>query len=152
MKPGWQDFLDQTRPEVALLERKSALADALVHRLGWITVAATDDFVLLRRRKSVTGLRRFGAPLAIYAITRTLAAAFVLLAAPHRAVPLESLPVTTGWWRSTLPPDYATVMTSWDGQWYWDIAENGYPDSALDARGAAQPRPRSRSSRCTPCW
>ena len=26
-------------------------------------------------------------------------------------------------------------MTSWDGQWYWDIAENGYPGSALDDGG-----------------
>jgi hypothetical protein len=48
-KPGWQHFVRRTSSEVALLERESPLADALVNRLGWAMMASTDDYVLLRR-------------------------------------------------------------------------------------------------------
>jgi hypothetical protein len=48
-KPGWQHFVRRTGSEVALLERESPLADALVNRLGWTTMASTDDYLLLRR-------------------------------------------------------------------------------------------------------
>jgi hypothetical protein len=47
VKPGWQRFVNATDPQVALLSEDSALADALVHRLGWTTMAKADDFVLL---------------------------------------------------------------------------------------------------------
>jgi hypothetical protein len=33
------------------------------------------------------------------------------------------------------PPDYQTVMTSWDGQWYLDIVLHGYASSPLGADG-----------------
>jgi hypothetical protein len=48
-KPGWQHFVRRTSSDVALLERESPLADALVNRLGWAMMASTDDYVLLRR-------------------------------------------------------------------------------------------------------
>ena len=48
VKPGWTDYLARTSPEFALLERRSAVADALVHRLHWTKLAATDEFVLLK--------------------------------------------------------------------------------------------------------
>jgi hypothetical protein len=48
-KPGWQQFVQRTRSEAALLDRESPLADALVNRLTWTTMASTDDYVLLRR-------------------------------------------------------------------------------------------------------
>ena len=47
VQPGWQDFVARIDPDVALLAEDSALADALVHRLGWREVASTHDFVLL---------------------------------------------------------------------------------------------------------
>lgn len=47
VRPGWQDLVDRTRPEVALVADDSALGDALVHRLGWREIASTPDFVLL---------------------------------------------------------------------------------------------------------
>lgn len=59
----------------------------------------------------------------------------MLQAAPGRVVPLESLPGYHAFVPGMLPPDYATVMTSWDGQWYWDIAVSGYPSSARGADG-----------------
>jgi hypothetical protein len=80
-------------------------------------------------------IRQYGPPLAIYGATRLLAALFVVLAAPGRVIHLESLPLYHAVSQHLLPPDYATVMTSWDGQWYWDIAENGYPSSARGSDG-----------------
>jgi hypothetical protein len=47
-RSGWQDFVKRTNAQVALLSKDSALADALLHRSGWTTVARADDFVLLR--------------------------------------------------------------------------------------------------------
>ncbi len=47
VRPGWQQFVTDTRPGAAVLAGDSALADALVQRLGWRLVARTPDFVLL---------------------------------------------------------------------------------------------------------
>jgi hypothetical protein len=47
VRPGWQAFVEDTAPRVALLSKDSPLADALVHRLGWRQVSASGDFVLL---------------------------------------------------------------------------------------------------------
>jgi hypothetical protein len=83
----------------------------------------------------VTGLRRFAAPLAIYGVTRLFAVVLVMAAAPARVVRLESLPGYHAAGPAVSPPDYASVMTSWDGQWYWDIAVNGYPTTVLAQDG-----------------
>jgi hypothetical protein len=80
-------------------------------------------------------LRPYVAPLAIYLVTRVMTVAFVMVAAAGRVVPLESLPGYHAYHGAPLPPDYSAVMTSWDGQWYWDIAENGYPSSSLGPDG-----------------
>jgi hypothetical protein len=80
-------------------------------------------------------LRPYVAPLAIYLITRLMTVAVVMAAAAGRVVPLESLPGYHAYHVAPLPPDYSAVMTSWDGQWYWDIAENGYPGSSLGPDG-----------------
>jgi hypothetical protein len=69
-----------------------------------------------------------------------LAVVFVLLAAPGRRVHLESLGYHA-YMPVLLPPDYGEVMTSWDGQWYWDIADNGYPDSARGPDGGPAQTP-----------
>jgi hypothetical protein len=80
-------------------------------------------------------VRQFGLPLAIYAATRVIAVALVMMSAPDRVVRMEALSGYHSMAPATLPADYATVMTSWDGQWYWDIAVNGYPESALGPDG-----------------
>ncbi|NYG07697.1 hypothetical protein BJ986_002184 [Phycicoccus badiiscoriae] len=83
----------------------------------------------------MSSVRRFAAPLAIYALTRALSAVFVVLAEPGRLVRMENIPGYHSTVRARLPADYSTVMTSWDGQWYWDIVAHGYPHSAVDAAG-----------------
>ncbi len=47
-KPGWREFVDSTDPQVALLTKDSALADALTHRLHWTPLVSTRGFVLLQ--------------------------------------------------------------------------------------------------------
>lgn len=83
----------------------------------------------------MSSVRRFAAPLAIYALTRALSAVFVVLAEPGRVVRMENIPGYHSTVEARLPADYSTVMTSWDGQWYWDIVSHGYPHSAVDAAG-----------------
>lgn len=48
-KPGWQEFVARTQAQLALLEKDSALADALEHRGHWTPVATSSDFILLKR-------------------------------------------------------------------------------------------------------
>jgi hypothetical protein len=50
--PGWRDFVDRTGAKVALLEKDSALADALKNRAHWTPAATTKDFILLERPSS----------------------------------------------------------------------------------------------------
>ena len=80
-------------------------------------------------------VRELAAPLAIYATTRALAAVFILVTAPGRTVRLETLNGYHSTVAATLPADYATVVTSWDGQWYWDIVLHGYATSVVDSAG-----------------
>jgi hypothetical protein len=47
VKPGWRDFVDRSGAKVALVQRKSALADALANRAGWTVLASNNEFVLL---------------------------------------------------------------------------------------------------------
>jgi hypothetical protein len=75
------------------------------------------------------------APLVIYVVTRLVAAGFVLLTAPGRVVRLEQIPGYHATVVGSLPPDYATVMTSWDAQWYWDIVLHGYASTPLGTDG-----------------
>jgi hypothetical protein len=83
----------------------------------------------------VTWARALVAPLAVYALSRVVAWAMVVAAAPGRVTALASLPGYHSFSAESVPPDYAGVMTSWDGQWYWDIAVDGYPSSARDELG-----------------
>lgn len=72
---------------------------------------------------------------ALFAVTRLVDAAFILIAAP-RQVPLSSMPTS---YHVVVPPrspaGYFDVVTNWDAQWYWDIVLHGYPASAVDAAG-----------------
>jgi MFS family permease len=47
-QPGWQGFVHQTSPTVALLATDSPLSDALRGQ-GWTTVSANHDYVLMKR-------------------------------------------------------------------------------------------------------
>jgi hypothetical protein len=47
-KPGWQSFLTHIDARYALLDKTSALSDALVHEQHWTTMASSSDFVLLQ--------------------------------------------------------------------------------------------------------
>lgn len=75
------------------------------------------------------------APLAVYGLTRLIIAAMVLVASRAQVVVLESIPGYHSTVPSRQPPGYLDVMTSWDGQWYWDVVLNGYPDSSLGPDG-----------------
>lgn len=46
--PGWQAFVDHIGARYALVERTSAIGDALVHERHWTAVATSPMFVLLR--------------------------------------------------------------------------------------------------------
>lgn len=48
-KPGWDEYVQQTRTEVAVLSSDAPLTDALI-RLGWTEAASEAGFVLLERR------------------------------------------------------------------------------------------------------
>ena len=78
---------------------------------------------LLRRAPASTWLF----PLVAYTVTRAYdAALFLVLGRSQMALPysvdgyhlVRPLPADPGYW---------TVMTAWDGQWFQDAAENGYP-------------------------
>ena len=46
-RPGWDGYLDDVNARYALVDRTSALGDALVHEKGWHTAATSARFVLL---------------------------------------------------------------------------------------------------------
>src|SRR5687768_9687825 len=76
------------------------------------------------------------APLAIYVAARIFSAVVIIVAARHQVILQESIPGfhfvgSDGDGR----PGYFDVVTNWDGQWYREIVEHGYPDSVTDASG-----------------
>jgi len=68
-------------------------------------------------------------PLAVYAATRLIDALFILIVARHQI----ALSGIIDGYHVTLPspadPGYATVASNWDGQWFMQIANVGYPDN-----------------------
>jgi hypothetical protein len=80
-------------------------------------------------------------PLLIFAVSRVVNAIYVVIAS-HAQVPVirgEGIHVV-----QNLPahPGYLTMLTNWDGQWYQDIAEHGYPSYLpLDAFGHVDQNP-----------
>jgi hypothetical protein len=66
-------------------------------------------------------------PLAVYAATRLVDALFILIAARHQIALsgiIDGYLVTRP---SPSTPGYATVASNWDGQWFMQIANVGYP-------------------------
>lgn len=52
--PGWQGFIDQIGARYALVERTSAIGDALVHERRWTAIATSSTFMLLSAPKAVS--------------------------------------------------------------------------------------------------
>ena len=50
--PGWQAFIDDVGAHYALVERRSAIGDALARERGWKAVARSPKFVLLESPKA----------------------------------------------------------------------------------------------------
>ncbi|MBC7558811.1 MAG: hypothetical protein H7270_05520 [Dermatophilaceae bacterium] len=48
VRPGWQSFLDRTKPRYALLKTQAPLSAALREKLGWTTVGTDADYTLLK--------------------------------------------------------------------------------------------------------
>ena len=78
-------------------------------------------------------------PLAAYLLIRLADAAMIAVASLHGqggVNPLTGLPLDDSYGSHTAPPGYLTTATNWDGQWYWQIADKGYPtDLPRDASG-----------------
>lgn len=79
----------------------------------------------------------YAVPLAVYLLSRVVTTVFILVAAPRRAVRMEDLPGYHSAVTARLPAHYGSVVTSWDGQWYWDIVLHGYPSTVVDTSGHA---------------
>jgi hypothetical protein len=68
--------------------------------------------------------------LAAYLLIR-LADAVMILVASHHAGPAinqhTGTPLNHAYGGGIAPSGYLTTATNWDGQWYWEIADRGYP-------------------------
>lgn len=78
-------------------------------------------------------------PVAVFAVTRIIDALMIQIAQRHQIAISGSL----GGYHITAPspasPGYFGVAANWDGQWYWQIALNGYPSGLpTDAAGDIQ--------------
>lgn len=81
-----------------------------------------------------------GFALGVYALTRLFVVVAVTIASSHQV----AVPAGLSGYHSVFPtgraPGYWAIMTNWDGQWYLDIATNGYPsDLPRDAAGRVLP-------------
>ena len=79
----------------------------------------------------------FAVPVGIFALTRLIDAVVIVLMARHQ-IPASSLP--TGGPVPTVvdPPSYLSAIQSWDGQWYRQIVEHGYPTTLPTEHGVVQ--------------
>ena len=69
-------------------------------------------------------------PLAVYILIRLVDAVMIAIASLHAGDainPLTGTPLDHSYGNATAPPGYLTTATNWDGQWYWQIADKGYP-------------------------
>jgi hypothetical protein len=88
----------------------------------------------------VGSLRRvpwFSVPLAIFAVTRLIDAVVIVLLARHQ-IPPSSLPSDVPIPTVVDPPSYLSAIQSWDGQWYRQIVEHGYPRTLPTQDGEVQ--------------
>lgn len=83
----------------------------------------------------MTRLRGWLWPLGTYLLSRLVDAAFFLHAARFQVALSTSTEVTHLEQPVPASPGYFEVLTNWDGQWYWSIAEHGYPADDELGRG-----------------
>ena len=79
----------------------------------------------------------FSVPLGIFALTRLVDAVAIVLMARHQ-VPASSLPSGVAVPTVVDPPSYLSAIQSWDGQWYRQIVEHGYPTTLPTQDGVVQ--------------
>jgi hypothetical protein len=79
----------------------------------------------------------FSVPLGIFAFTRIVDAFAIVLMARHQ-IPASSLPSGVAVPTVVDPPSYLSAIQSWDGQWYRQIAEHGYPSTLPTHDGTVQ--------------
>jgi hypothetical protein len=70
----------------------------------------------------------FAVPLGIFVMTRLFDAVVIVLMARHQ-IPASSLPHAAPIPTVIDPPSYLSAVQSWDGQWYRQIVEHGYPST-----------------------
>lgn len=66
-------------------------------------------------------------PLGVYAISRVVVFVMVLVAQRQQIAMGIGIDYIRILYPSPAAPGYLTTMTNWDGQWYREIATNGYP-------------------------
>lgn len=76
-------------------------------------------------------------PLGIFALTRVVDTGLILLVA-QRQVPASMLPADAPLPTLVDPPSYLHVIANWDGQWYRQIVEHGYPRHLPTEGGVVQ--------------
>jgi hypothetical protein len=96
---------------------------------------------MLWRAKAPSELRAplWALPLAIFALTRAVDTVLLLLMGGHQELGRNATPYMHVVDPAPPSPGYFDLITNWDGQWYQDIAEHGYPsDLPRDEDGAVQ--------------
>lgn len=87
------------------------------------------------RPRTLKTLSPYAVVLITYVATRLLNAAFIVMSAPRQLTGSQLPPGYHSVVPAGSPAGYSDIVTNWDGQWYWDIVQHGYPGSALDAAG-----------------
>lgn len=84
-------------------------------------------------------------PLAAYLLVRLVDAVLLIVASEHAGRLVNErtgTPLDHSYSGGTAPPGYLTTATNWDGQWYWQIADHGYPAQLpRDSSGTVRQNP-----------
>lgn len=70
--------------------------------------------------------REWVIPLGIFLISRVVTTFYLLIGASHQTA-INNNPAFHTFVPLPASPSYGTITTNWDGQWYQEIAEQGYP-------------------------
>ena len=66
-------------------------------------------------------------PLALYAVTRAIDAIYFAVMQTHQIAMGGSVEVARVLYPTSAAPGYFVALANWDGQWYHEIADLGYP-------------------------
>ena len=70
---------------------------------------------------------RWWFPLAVYAVTRAINAVYFQLMQAHQIAMTQGVEFARVLYPTSAAPGYFAVTANWDGQWYHEIADVGYP-------------------------